>query len=66
MIRLTRIDGTTFYINPDLIEMVDGTHDTHITLVNGHRYVCAETPEVLAELIVDYRRATIGAVRRVA
>jgi len=66
MIRLTRIDGTTFYINPDLIEMVDGTHDTHITLVNGHRYVCAETPEALAELIVDYRRSTIGAVRRVA
>ena len=66
MIRLTRIDGTTFYINPDLIEMVDGTHDTHITLVNGHRYVCAETPETLAELIVDYRRSTIGAIRRVA
>ncbi|MBE7520170.1 MAG: flagellar FlbD family protein [Thermoflexaceae bacterium] len=66
MIRLTRIDGTNFYINPDLIEMVEATHDTHITLVNGHRYVCAESPEQIADLIVEYRRASVGAVRRVA
>lgn len=66
MIRLTRIDGTTFYLNPDLIEMVEATHDTHVTLVNGHHYVCAETPDQLAGLIVEYRRASVGAVRRVA
>lgn len=66
MIRLTRIDGTTFYLNPDLIEMVEATHDTHITLVNGHRYVCAEPPDQIAALIVEFRRASGGAVRRVA
>ncbi len=66
MIRLTRIDGTIFYLNPDLIEMVEATHDTHITLQNGRRYVCAETPEQLAELIVEYRRASNAPVWRVA
>jgi len=35
MIQLTRIDGTTFYLNPDLIEIVEATHDTYITLTNG-------------------------------
>ena len=66
MIQLTRIDGTVFYLNPDLIEVVEATHDTHITLINGHRYVCAESPELLADRIAEYRRATMGAVRRTA
>jgi flagellar protein FlbD len=64
VIELTRIDGTTFYLNPDLIEVVEAAHDTHITLVNGHKYVCAETPEAIAELIAEFRRSTMGAIRR--
>ncbi|MGE5595053.1 MAG: flagellar FlbD family protein [Hyphomicrobiales bacterium] len=66
MIELTRIDGTTFYLNPDLIEVVEATHDTHITLTNGHKYVCSESPAVIAERIAEYRRATMGALRRTA
>ena len=66
MIQLTRIDGTTFYLNPDLIEIVEATHDTYITLTNGHRYLCADTPEEIAERIAEYRRASIGAIRRIA
>lgn len=64
MIELTRIDGTTFWLNPDLIEVIEAAHDTHVTLSNGHRYVCAETPEVIAERIADFRRTTMGAIRR--
>jgi flagellar protein FlbD len=64
MIELTRIDGTVFYLNPDLIELVEASHDTHITLINGHRYVCAESPELIAGRIAEYRRASMGAVRR--
>jgi flagellar protein FlbD len=66
LIQLTRIDGTTFYLNPDLIEVMEAMHDTHITLVNGHRYVCAEQPELITERIAAYRRASMGAIRRSA
>jgi flagellar protein FlbD len=66
MIQLTRIDGTEFYLNPDLIEVLENSHDTHITLTNGHRYVCAETPDVIVERIAAYRRQTMGAIRRSA
>lgn len=66
MISLTRIDGTVFWLNPDLIEVIEASHDTHITLTNGHKYVCAETPEVIAELIAEYRRATSAGLRRIA
>jgi len=65
MIQLTRIDGTVFYLNPDLIEVLEASHDTHVTLTNGHRYVCAEPPEVIVERIAEFRRMSIVAVRRV-
>ncbi len=66
MIQLTRIDGTEFFLNPDLMEVMESSHDTHITLTNGHRYVCAETPDVIVERIAAYRRQTMGAIRRSA
>lgn len=66
MIKLTRIDGTLFYLNPDLIEVMDATHDTHLTLTNGHRYVCAEAPDVIVERIAEFRRLSMGAIRRSA
>ncbi|HXU24139.1 MAG TPA: flagellar FlbD family protein [Tepidiformaceae bacterium] len=64
MIQITRIDGTPFFINPDLIEVLEAMHDTHITLTNGHKYVCSEPPSVIVERIADFRRQSFGAVRR--
>lgn len=66
VIELTRIDGSTFFLNPDLFEVMEGNHDTHITLVNGHKYICAETPDVIIERIATFRRQTMGAIRRSA
>ena len=66
MIQLTRIDGTVFYLNPDLMEILEATHDTHVTLTNGHRYVCAEKPEVIVNRIAEFRRMSMGAIRRSA
>ena len=66
MIQLTRIDGTVFYLNPDLIELLEATHDTHVTLTNGHRYVCAEGPDLIIDRIAEFRRMAVGAVRRSA
>jgi flagellar protein FlbD len=66
VIELTRIDGSTFFLNPDLFEVMERMHETRITLSNGHRYVCAESPEVLIERIAEFRRTTMGAIRRIA
>ncbi|MCC7365463.1 MAG: flagellar FlbD family protein [Dehalococcoidia bacterium] len=66
MIELTRIDGTTFYLNPDHIELMEGSHETHITLSNGHKYVCAESPDVIVERIAEYRRSASAMLRRIA
>jgi flagellar protein FlbD len=55
-----------FHLNPDLIELIEATHDTHVTLTNGHKYVCAEKPDLIVERIAEFRRMAMGAVRRSA
>ena len=66
MIQLTRIDGTVFFLNPDLFELMEATHDTHVTLTNGHKYLCSEKPDVVIERIAEFRRKSMGAIRRSA
>lgn len=57
MIRLTRMNGTDVVINADLIEFVETTPDTLVTLVTGKKIPVRETTEQLIERVVSYRRA---------
>ena len=66
MIELTRIDGTVFWLNPDLIEVVEASHDTHVSLTNGHKYVCRESPDTIVQRIAEFRRQASGTFRRIA
>ncbi|HEY8910334.1 MAG TPA: flagellar FlbD family protein [Desulfosporosinus sp.] len=56
MIYVTRLNDKTFAINPDLIEMMEETPDTVITLTGGNKFVVSEPIEVLIERIVEFRR----------
>jgi flagellar protein FlbD len=40
---LTRLGGQPMAVNPDLIEKAEATPDTVITLVDGHKFVVAES-----------------------
>jgi len=55
MIKVTRLDGSEMYLNEDLIELIEETPDTHITLTNGDRYVIREKASVLLERIIAFR-----------
>ena len=55
MISLTRLSGSEFLLNSDLIERVDSTPDTVITLVDGKKYVVAETVRQVLEAVLSYR-----------
>lgn len=69
MIKLTRLDGGQMFLNPDHIETLEETPDTHITLSNGRSYLFMEPAAVVIERIVSYRarvlrRAAIDPVRK--
>jgi flagellar protein FlbD len=53
MILLTRLSGSVFALNADLIERVDATPDTVVTLVDGKKYVVTEG---LHEIVAAVRR----------
>jgi len=56
LIEVTRLRGSKFVINADLIETIEATPDTVITLVNGHRYVVEEPVDKVVDLIVSYHK----------
>lgn len=56
VIELHRLHGNgTFFVNPDLIELVEARPDTTITLVNKHRYVVEDAVDAVVERIVEFR-----------
>ncbi|MDI2097890.1 flagellar FlbD family protein [Ruicaihuangia caeni] len=48
MLEVTRLNGSRFALNPDLIERVHAAPDTTIVMIDGSRYIVAET---VAEVI---------------
>ena len=55
MIRVTRLNGEHFALNADLIERVEGHPDTVVTLLEGNKYVVAESVDQVIREIRDYR-----------
>lgn len=56
MITVTRINGKEFVLNCDLIETMEETPDTVITLTGGNKYVVSESMEVLIDRITKYHQ----------
>jgi flagellar protein FlbD len=66
MITLTRFSGSVFALNSDLIERVDSTPDTVITLVDGTKYVVTEGLHEVVDAIRAYRGAVIAESARLS
>jgi flagellar protein FlbD len=64
VIILTRLNGPEFALNPDLIERADVTPDTVITLVDGTKYIIAESLAELARRIREFRASIIAEAQR--
>src|SRR3974377_2411933 len=56
LVRLTRLNHASVVLNSDLIEHIDITPDTVITLTNGQILRVLETAEEVIRRVVDYRR----------
>lgn len=64
MILVTRLNGTVFALNPDLVERADCTPDTVVTLVDGTKYILAESVPEFIDLIMGYRAGLIAKAQR--
>jgi flagellar protein FlbD len=65
MIVLTKLNGPSFALNPDLIERVDANPDTVVVLIGGASYPIAESVDELLERVRDYRGQVIATAHAV-
>jgi flagellar protein FlbD len=59
MIRLTRLNRAPMVLNSDLIEHIDVTPDTVITLTTGQILRVRESADEVVERIVEFRRSVL-------
>ncbi len=56
MIDVTRLNGSGVTINSDLIEMVEETPDTVITLTTGKKIIVKESRQKVKNLVKLFKR----------
>jgi flagellar protein FlbD len=55
MIRLTRLNHVSIILNADLIEHIEVTPDTVISLTSGQKLVVLEKAEEVVDRVIEYR-----------
>ncbi|MCL2472281.1 MAG: flagellar FlbD family protein [Treponema sp.] len=60
MIKVTRLNGTEYYINPHQIESIEIRPDTTLLMLSGKYVVVLEKVEEVIDRIVEYRRRIGG------
>ena len=56
MIELTRLNDQKFTVNAELIETIEETPDTVITLTNGKKIFVKESRQKVKNLVILYRK----------
>lgn len=56
MIILTRLNGEKFMVNCDLIEFIDKTPDTVISMTTGKKIMVAESLNQIKRKIIKYKQ----------
>ena len=61
MIKLISLNKREFYLNPELIERIERMPETVITLVNGKKILVKESPEEVAQKVMEYKKQAFSA-----
>ena len=56
MIELTRLNGETYLLNQNLIEVIEQKPDTIIKLSNDKKLIVKETPTEIIDRIITFNR----------
>ena len=56
MIRVTKLNGSDLVINADLIEFIESTPDTLLSLTTGRKLMVREDLEDVVRMVTDFRR----------
>ncbi len=60
MIALYRLNNQPIMVNADLIETLESTPDTVVTLTSGNKLIVRDRPEEIRSKIIEYKREIYG------
>jgi flagellar protein FlbD len=60
VILLTRLNGQPFALNPDLLERAEATPDTVLTLVDGSKFVVADSLVDVVRAVEEFRAGVVA------
>jgi flagellar protein FlbD len=61
MIRVTRLNHTPLVLNSDLIQEIETTPDTVITLTNGQKLMVLESADQIVDRVLSFRQQIVAA-----
>ena len=56
MIKVTKLDGTEYYINPHQIETIEVRPDTTLMMISGKYFIVKEDADEVLDRIEAYRK----------
>lgn len=56
MIKATRMNGVEFVVNAELIEFIEDTPDTVLTLTTGKKFVLKDSVQDIVDKVIEYRK----------
>jgi len=65
MIEVTKLNKKKFILNCELIESIESTPDTVITLRNGKLYIVTEPPEQIVDMTVKFKQNLFSGLKPV-
>jgi len=60
MIPLRRLNGHPIMVNADLIEAIEETPDTVVTLTSGNKLIVRESMDEIRDSIIAFKRKIYG------
>ena len=60
MIALRRLNNEPIMVNPDLIESLEATPDTVVTLTSGNKLLVRDSMDEVREKIIEFKRRIHG------
>lgn len=57
MIKVTRLNGEELVVNADLIEFIEATPDTVVSLTTSRKLVIKEDVDAIVQAVIKYKQA---------
>ncbi len=64
MIKITRLNNSEIVLNAELIETLEATPDTIISMTAGKKFVAVESVDEIIEKIIEYKRKIVDSYRK--